>query len=57
MTGGGGSNTDRVAEGHCEGEGVGGKLKLPPFHKEEVHCNTLKMATGSVLMSFYASIV
>jgi hypothetical protein len=23
----------------------------------EVHCNTLKMATGSVLKSFYASIV
>ena len=27
---------DRVAEGHCEGEGAGGvcaKLKLPPFYK------------------------
>ena len=22
--GGGGANTDRMAEGHCEGEGVGG---------------------------------
>ena len=34
--GGGGANTDRVAKGHCEGEGAGGgcaKLKLPPFYK------------------------
>ena len=40
--GGGGANTDRVAESHCKGEGAGGgcapptwnvKLKLPPFYK------------------------
>ena len=26
--GGGGANTDRVAEGHCEGEGAGGRCAL-----------------------------
>ena len=63
MIGGrGGEHGLRGAEGHCEGEGAGGgcaKLKLPPFYKVngKLKIATLKMATGSVLMSFYASIV
>jgi hypothetical protein len=61
----GGVNTDCVAKGHCEREGAGEGCAPScveheaPFYKvnRKLKRGPLKMATGSVLKSFYASLL